>query len=191
MDVGTGKQNGNGHADPAPLLLPSAGGTDPCPEESQPPKGAALPGAPADVSPAEGEKPASAPKVERDEKGRVKKGSILNRQGKNGGVPNINNELVRAAKAFKIGDKSFMYLLLAKALQDYKYAILVVPRLAIDVTAGEKTAAISIVNQAQATGQVNTYETMVASLEAERRAAAGSSPSDPRGLFSEDREGGA
>lgn len=138
MDVGQGKQNGNGHAaEPEPLQLPSAGGTKPPSGESQAPQGPALPGAPASASaaPPAVEKPASTPPPKRDPKGRLLPGQKLNPKGENGGIPHLNRELVAAAKAFHLGDKSYLQLLLAKSLQDPRYAEMVIPRILASVTA--------------------------------------------------------
>lgn len=121
MDAGTGSHNnGNGHtADPS-AQLPSAA--------------AAPKGAPVSASPLAGEPPAGSPDAIRDEKGRIKKGKSGNPKGRPPGTPNMNTELCRAVKAWKLGDRTWLNLLLAKCLNDVKYARLVLPTLLANAT---------------------------------------------------------
>ncbi len=73
----------------------------------------------------------------RTKDGKFRPGQSGNPKGRPPGTPNLNNEICRAAKSFKLGDKSYMYLVLAKALQDVEYAKLVIPRLFADATEGK------------------------------------------------------
>jgi hypothetical protein len=151
MDTSAGSQkHGNGHA------------ADPL---ASPPSAEAAPtGAPVSASPnPKGEKPTGTPDDVRDEKGRIKKGHSLNPKGRPPGIPTLNAEICRAAKAFKLGDRSYMQLLLAKSLQDPKWAELVIPRLFADATPPAPTASGPTFNNIQ-----GTWETMVTQMRQER-----------------------
>jgi hypothetical protein len=125
MDTSAGSQN-NGHG-PAE------------PQASLPSTVVAPLGAPVSASPAAaaGEKPAGSPDEVRDEKGRIKKGKTLNPKGRPPGIPNLNSELCRAVRAWKLGDRTFLNLLLAKCLNDVEYAKLVLPTLLANATEGK------------------------------------------------------
>jgi hypothetical protein len=106
MDASDGaNKNGNGHADPEPVSLPSAA--------------AAPPGAP--VSSPEGA-PAGAPEplivVDRDEHGRIKPGRSLNPAGRKPGIVNRNTQLNRGFDAFRANPE-----LCKAALKTYKIKI--------------------------------------------------------------------
>lgn len=118
MDAGNGSHsNGNGKADPSAAL----------PQSSPPAGGDGLPPEPLVV----------VDDAPRGKDGKFRAGKSGNPKGRPPGTPNLNNEICRAAKAFKLGDKTYMFLLLAKSLQDPEYAKLVVPRLFADATEGK------------------------------------------------------
>lgn len=89
MDASAGAtSNGNGHAVPDPVSLPSAVGPEGAPVVPAP--AAAAAGAPAGADPA------------RDPKtGRIKPGHSLNPNGRQPGIPNRNTQLNKGFEAFK------------------------------------------------------------------------------------------
>lgn len=145
MDASAGAEN-NGDSVPTPGSLPSAA--------------AAPQGAPVGASNVEVPAGSSEPLVVlekptdpvRDEKGRIKKGHSLNPKGRQPGIPNLNNELNKAIKQFKIGDRSFLYLILAKSLQDVEYFKLIHSKILAEAT---PPAAASGVNIHNSLGQTN------------------------------------
>jgi hypothetical protein len=102
---GANKNNGNGHANPVPVSLPSAA--------------AAPPGAPVASAPPAPEAGAPEPLivVDRDEKGRIKKGA-LNPKGRPPGIVNRNTQLNRGFDAFRANPE-----LVKEALKKYKIRI--------------------------------------------------------------------
>lgn len=102
------------------------------------------PGASAETSKPKPEASAGASAASRDENGRFKKGESGNKRGRPPGIPNVNDELVRAVKKYRIGDKSWLQALLTRALQDPQLAKVVLDKIAIDATPA--TPAVSIRN---------------------------------------------
>jgi len=136
------------------------------PEITPLPSAAAAPsGAPVSASPADA--PAGAPEplvvVDedlRDENGRIRPGKTLNKKGRPPGSPNLNAELQKAVKKYKLGQKSYLELLLTKSLQDVEYAKLVVPKILSNVDVPAPAGGVTIHNTPQANASAN-HETNV------------------------------
>jgi hypothetical protein len=111
------------------------------------PKPEPLPGAPA--GPSNGG-PAAAP-APRDPKGRFQKGQSGNPKGRAPGIPNLNDELVRAVKRYRLGEKNWLQAILTRALQDPDLAKVVLDKVLVNATPAGP--AISIRNSNEQTHQ--------------------------------------
>lgn len=149
MDASDGATtNGGQHVATDPVTHPSAE--------------AAPSGAPVSSSPAEA--PAGVPEplviVDADDArdpntGRIRKGKTLNPKGRAPGSPNLNSELQQAVKKYKLGQKSYLELLLTKSLQDVKYAELVVPKILANVDLPAAAAGVTIHNTPHASARAD------------------------------------
>lgn len=152
MDASDGHTKpGNGQAESHPTSLPSTV--------------AAPTGAPVGASPVAGEKPAGAP-VERADKGKFKKGVSGNPKGRPPGTPNLNAELIKAIKKFRLGDKSYLDALLMRSIQEPELAKKILDKILVDATPKGPLIDAS---------EHTTYETFVTQL-LEKRAAANVRP---------------
>lgn len=143
-----GNRNGNGHADPTPASLKS---------DTAAPSGAPVSGAAAPQ--------AGIPDDTRDPlTGRIRKGKSLNPKGRTPGTPNLNDELIKAIKKFKLGQKGFLELFLTRALQDVEYAKLLAPKVFGNVDPPAGQAGVTIHNNQ------SSYENFISELRAERAA---------------------
>lgn len=187
MDASAGAdKSGNGHAVPFanPDSLPSAVVVPPSE------KGAPVSSAPTTAAPAAG-----APDEVRDPvTGKIRPGKSLNPKGRAPGTPNLNNELLKAIKKFRLGQKSFLELFLTRSLQDVEYAKLIAPKVFGNVDQPMAPGGISIHNNPQSHANHSETHVNVAklladsagrdgiALFAERLAACGAVPGESRNV---------
>ena len=89
------------------------------------------------------------PPTEAQKRARFKPGQSGNPAGRPKGIPNLNHELREAVVKFRKGDKTYLQLIMEKALRNSKVAAKLLDKLLSDATAPNETKINNVIQNQQ------------------------------------------